>query len=229
MFWMGLFKFGIFTLILSIRTRIWCVCSGYASVHDAYAQRTQQFLTRMLRVRINSSGVYSACFEGTALCARISTWRICSVHAPVPDSYAQCTHQFLMRMLSARISSLHACWGYTKWNICKIGKLMRMLSLRIKNWWIWSRCAPVPDSYAQRSHQFLAGMLSLRTSSWCACSVHASVPYLHAEGIQNEHLKNRKTDAHKELMHMVRRVRISSWHACSACASVPDPYAQRAH
>jgi hypothetical protein len=43
----------------------------------------------------------------------------------VPDSYAQRTHQFLMRMLmrrdqfltrmlSARISSLRACWGYTK-------------------------------------------------------------------------------------------------------------------
>ena len=52
--------------------------------------------------------------------------------------------------------------------------------------------------------------------------MHASVSYAHAEGIQNEHLKNRKTDAHadyahKELMHMLR------------FASIPDPYAQRAH
>jgi hypothetical protein len=29
-----------------------CVCSGYASVPDSYAQRTHQFLTRMLSVRI---------------------------------------------------------------------------------------------------------------------------------------------------------------------------------
>ncbi len=40
------------------------------------------------------------------------------------------------------------------------------------------------------------------------------IPYVHAEGIQNEHLKKRKTDVHaeharKELMRMLR-VRISS-------------------
>jgi hypothetical protein len=57
-------------------------------------------------------------------------------------------------------------------------------------------------------------MLSMRISSWRACSVHASIPYAHAEGIQNEHLKNTKTDAHaeharQELMRMLR-VRISS-------------------
>ncbi len=63
--------------------------------------------------------------------------------------------------------------------------------------------------------------------------MHASIPYAHAQGIQNEHLKNTKTDAHaeharQELMRMLR-VRISSWRARSGCASVPDPYAQRAH
>ncbi len=70
-------------------------------------------------------------------------------------------------------------------------------------------------------------------SSWRLCSVHASVPYAHAEGIQNEHLKNGKTDVHaeharKELMYMVR-VRICSWREYSVHASVPDPYAQHAH
>ncbi len=50
--------------------------------------------------------------------------------------------------------------------------------------------------------------------------MHASIPYAHAEGIQNEHLKNRKTDAHaeharKELMRALSmRVR-----NCSGCAS----------
>jgi hypothetical protein len=56
--------------------------------------------------------------------------------------------------------------------------------------------------------------------------VHASVPYTHAEGIQNEYLKNGKTDSHaehenKELMYMLR-VRISSLRACLACTPVPD-------
>ncbi len=107
-----------------------------------------------------------------------------SVHAFVPDAYAQCTHQFLTRILRVRSSSWRAC----------------------------SACPPV--------------------SSWDACSVHTSIPYDHAEGIQNEHLKNTKTDAEaehacQELMGVLR-VRISSWGACSGCASVPDPYAQRA-
>ncbi len=63
--------------------------------------------------------------------------------------------------------------------------------------------------------------------------MHASVPFAHAVGMQNEHLKNWKIDAHTEhvrqkLMRMVR-VGISSCCACSVYASVPDPYAQRAH
>jgi hypothetical protein len=116
------------------------LCLGYASVPDSYAQQTHQFLTRMLRVRISSWCVCSSFFEGNALCARISTWRVISVHAPVPESYAQRTHQFLTRMISARISS------------------------------------------------------------WHACSVHQSIPYSHAEGIQN--------DIEKQ----------ENWCACWACA-----------
>jgi hypothetical protein len=88
-----------------------CICTGNVSVPDG-----------MLSKRISSLPACSACFEGTALCARISTWRVCSVYAPVPDSYAQRTHHFLTRLHSAHISF------------------------------------------------------------WRACSVHASVPYAHAEG-----------------------------------------------
>ncbi len=66
------------------------------------------------------------------------------------------------------------------------------------------------------------------------CSAHASVPYEHAEGIQNEHLKNGKIDVHaeharKELMLPIVRVRITSLHAQSEQTSVFDPYAQRMH
>jgi hypothetical protein len=126
------------------------------------------------------------------LSIRISSWPVCSGYASVPGAYAQ---HFLKGM-----RSVHAL---------------------------------VPDVYAQCTHQFLTRMLSARISSWRACSVHASIPYAHAEGIQNEHLKNTKTDAHaehvrQELMRMLS-VRISSWRARSWCASVPDPYAQRAH
>jgi hypothetical protein len=66
----------------------------------AYAEHTGKKLVRMLsirvRIRISSWCVCSAFFEGNALCAGIST---CCV------PYAQCTHQFLTRMLSVRISS----------------------------------------------------------------------------------------------------------------------------
>ncbi len=174
MLWRDLFKFGIFMLMLSICVRNWCVCSGYASVPDPYAQGAHQFLTRMFS-------------------ERISSWMVCSGCASVPDVYGQ---HFLKGM-----HYVHAF---------------------------------VPDAYAQCTHQFLTRMLSERISSWRACSVHASsILYAYAEGIQNEYLKNEKTDAHaehahKELMCMLR-VRISSLRARSGCASVPDLYAQRAH
>jgi hypothetical protein len=59
--------------MLNMRISSCRICSGYASVPDAYAQ----LVLKGLR----------------------------SVHVLVPDAYAQCTHQFLTRMLSARISS----------------------------------------------------------------------------------------------------------------------------
>ncbi len=62
------------------------------------------------------------------------------MHTLVPDAsartssghvlYAQGTHQFLTHMLSAFISSLRA-EGIYKMHILKIGKMMRMMSMRI--------------------------------------------------------------------------------------------------
>jgi hypothetical protein len=83
----------------------WWVCSGYASVPDTYAKRTHQFLKGTLRVRTSSRRICLACFEGTVVSAPISSWQVCPVHAPGPDAYAQRTHQFLMCMFSACISS----------------------------------------------------------------------------------------------------------------------------
>jgi hypothetical protein len=59
--------------MLSMRISSCCVCSGYATVPDAYAQHVLKGLR--------------------------------SVKVLVPDAYTQCTHQFLTRMLSSRISS----------------------------------------------------------------------------------------------------------------------------
>ncbi len=76
----------------------------------------------------------------------------------VPDAYAQCTHQFLMRMLCERISfltrmSVHASVpdAYAQ---CTHQFLTRM-----------SAHASVLDVYAQCTHQFLMRMLSARISS----------------------------------------------------------------
>ncbi len=119
------------------------LCWAYALETDANAKGTHQSLISMLRIRINpdpyaqgtvrisSWPLCSACFEGTGLCARIITWCIYSVHAPVPNSYDQCTHQFLTRMISARISSWRVCSAY----------------------------ATAPDAHAQCTHQFLIQML----------------------------------------------------------------------
>jgi hypothetical protein len=73
-------------------------------ISDAQAERAHQFLARTLS-------------------AHISSW--CA---------GQCTHQFLMRMLSM-------CKGPFQFGI-----FMLMLSIRIRNWSVWSWYASVPDS-----------------------------------------------------------------------------------
>ncbi len=72
----------------------------------------------------------------------------------------------------------------------------------MENWCVCWAYVSVPDAYAQHAHQFLARMLSLRTSSWCVCSAYAKRP---------EHTR-------KEVIRIIR-----------AYASGPDAYAQYAH
>ncbi len=79
------------------------------------------------------------------LSVRISSLRACSVHASLPDTYAQ--------------HGLKALF--------KFGIFLLMLSLRVKNWCIHSACASVPDAYSQLMHQFL---LRVRISLWCVYS-----------------------------------------------------------
>jgi hypothetical protein len=156
----------------------WHVRLVHASVPESYAQWTHQFLTLTLIACISSLRACLACFEGTfsnfirAFKAHISSWHVCSVPLPVPDAYshprisslrvrsvyasvpkahAQCTPQFLSRML----------W-VCKMNIWKIGKLMHILSTCVRNWCVWSGWASVPAAHAQCTHQFLTRMLSVR-------------------------------------------------------------------
>jgi hypothetical protein len=102
----------------------WCVCSGYASVPDAYAQGTHQFLMRMLsmfcswcvcsgyasvpdayaqHVLKGLRSVHVLVPDPYAQCT--SSWLVCSVHASVPDAHAQHARKFLMRMLNLSIKA----------------------------------------------------------------------------------------------------------------------------
>jgi hypothetical protein len=200
--------------------------AGYHLISDAYAERAHQFLV-------------------CTLSALISSWRARSVHASVPCAHAQ---------------------YISKRDIFKLGIFMLMLSIRVRNWCNCSGYASVPDPNAQGTHLFLMRMLSMiwrdcpqctlyilthmlsvRTSSLlectvhasvseCVCSVHASGPCAHAEGIQNEHLKN-WTKLMR--MHELARKKLRNWYGWSGAhqfltrplnmPSVPDAIVQLAH
>ncbi len=55
----------------------------------AHAEHTHKFLKRILTAQ---------CTHQFFMCMLRSFKDLCSVHAQVPDVYAQCTNQFLMRM-----------------------------------------------------------------------------------------------------------------------------------
>ncbi len=140
----------------------------------AYAEHKRKKLVRMLSIRISSWPVCSRYASVPGAYAQHFLKGMRSVHALVPDAYAQCMHQFLTCMLNIGISSWRACsvraWvpdahaqcmhqfltrmpRVYKMNIWKIGKLMCMPSMRVRNWCICSGCASVPDAHAQGEHQ----------------------------------------------------------------------------
>jgi hypothetical protein len=138
------------------------------------------------------------------LSERISSWPVCSGYASVPDAYAQ---HFFKRMLSVHAlvpDAYGIFWG--------------------------ARHHLISDAHAGPAHQFLTPRFSACISSWRARSVHASVPYAHAqhalkEAFQIWNFYAYAEHTHKKLMRMLR-VRTSSWLICSAYASVPDTHAQ---
>ncbi len=153
--------------MLSARMSSWRVRSVHASVPYGYAQHglkepfqiwnfyaysehTHKKLVLMFRVHISSWRLRSkypisswrvrtampACFDESFFLSYVRP-----VHALALNAYAQCTHQFLTRMLSARTSS---------WQICSVH-------------------APVLDTNAQCTPKFLTHMLSACISSWYIC------------------------------------------------------------
>ncbi len=96
--WFGGKNINLLFLFLRELSRIYVVS-------DAHAEHTSKELMRMLSMRISSWHVCSGYASGTDAYAQLVLKGLRSVHVLVPDAYAQCTHQFLTRMLSARISS----------------------------------------------------------------------------------------------------------------------------
>ena len=111
--------------------------------------------------------------------ASFNFWCACWGCASVPDRHTQYTHQFPMHMHSS-VSYMHAQHvlngPFQIWNCY-------MLSIRVRNWWVWSGYASILDLYAQGMHQFLIHMLRACISSWPVCSGYASVPDLYVQHI----------------------------------------------
>jgi len=141
----------------------------------------------------------------------MSSWHVRSAPASFPDGHT-CAH-----ISSSGVSS--ACFEGIFPNL-EVLLLCREYELET-------------DVYAQVMHQFLMRILSAHTSFGLLCSMHTSVPYVHAVGIQTEHLKIWETDVHaeharKKLISLIRMC-IIPCRAHSVYASVPGPYAQCGH
>ncbi len=149
------------------------MCSAHASVPDVYAYcirigslrvcsawRERAFSHLELSIRVRKKLM-------RMLRVRISSWRVRSVYASVPDAYAQCTRHFLTRVLSMFWRDL------SNFNCA--------LSAPISSWPLCSVHSPFPDAYAQCTHQFLTRMLSALISTCHVCSVHSPVPDAYAQ------------------------------------------------
>ncbi len=220
MVWRDFFKFGIFTLILSIRIRNRCVRSACASV--SYAHAVLDAFHWLI------SNFHLLAFQFAWWVPRFLTVTYLDVPLlwlifPNHEKYLF----FINYLFGVYIHSLmHVSQREERLRVNFLTSLLNMYFVLVctKLVTVYSACFSVLTRTlsTRMSSWVLTRMLSARMSSRRACSVRASVPYAHAQGIQNEHLKNGKTDAHaeharKELMSTLS-VRISSWPVCSTCA-----------
>ncbi len=99
--------------------------------------------------------------------------------------------------LAGMLQPLSVCWAYTSGtdvqaeHTCKA--LVRMLSIRLRNWRVcsvyasvfpffkWPFVIEVPTNHAEHTRKELVRMLSIRVRNWCVCWAYASVPYAYAQ------------------------------------------------
>ncbi len=101
---------------LSMRVRNWCVHWACASGTGACTEHARQELIRMLSIRVRNWCVHWAYASGTNAYTEHIPFKKCWAYAPGTDAYPEHRGQEMMRMLSMRISS----------------------------WHVYSACAPVP-------------------------------------------------------------------------------------
>ncbi len=117
------------------------------------------------------------------------SWRARSVHPSVPyanaqhvlkgpfqicnfSAYAQHKPKKLLHMFKVCCSSWRVCSGYA--SVPNVYAHHVLKRLRLGH-------VLVPDTYSQRTHQFLNCLLSDGISSWCVCLTYASVHDTHAQ------------------------------------------------
>ncbi len=159
---------------LSIRARNWCSPWACASGTNVHPEHTRQFLTRMLSMRI-SFPIFQM-FILYTLSRRVRNWCVHWAWASGTDGCTEHACQELMRMLSIRVRNWCVHWAYASCtNACKERlplkkcwayasgtdaypehtgqKLMRLLSIRVRNWCVPWAYASVSYAYAQNKHK----------------------------------------------------------------------------
>jgi hypothetical protein len=129
--------FWVDDFVVKILTFYFNFWGSQALVSDVQAKHTRKELMRTLSMRISSL-------------------RACSVHASVPDAYAQHGMKALLKF-----GFFTAYAEHTR------QELKGMLSMRFSSWCVCSAGASVPDPYAQGTHQSLMCMLSML---WRECA-----------------------------------------------------------
>ncbi len=155
------------TSVLRVHISSWPICTGYASVPDAYAHH---ILKGLRSVHAFFLDVYAQCTRQFFMCM-LSTYISPDMHAqhvfkgPLQiwnfDAYAEHRRKKLIRMLRLHISSWPVCTEYASVLDAYAQHILKGLC---------SVHTFVPDAYAQCTHQFLTHMLT-----------YASVPDAHAQ------------------------------------------------
>jgi hypothetical protein len=128
--------------------RNWCVQWAYESGPDSCTEHTGQELIRALSIRVRTWFLHWAYGSGTDTCTEHTSQElILALSAQVPSKHAEHTRQELMSD------------EYPE-RTCQ--KLMRTLSVRVRNWCVrWAYVSGI-DAYPERTCQELMHTVSMR-------------------------------------------------------------------